>query len=136
MIYILDTDVTIDFLRKKEPGFQLVSKIINEKLFISVITWIEVLYGIKKVKASPKRLAQFINFLKDLDIEIIPINQEIGSLFAGLKVKLEEKGEKLADFDLLIASTSKLYKLILVTKNVKHFKRTGIKILKLLPTSS
>lgn len=129
MVYILDTDVIIDFLLKKEPGFQLVSKILSEKLFISIITWIEILYGIKKVKVSPKRSAQFSNFLKDLDIEIIPINQEIGSLFVDLKVKLEEKGEKLADFDLLIASTSKLYKLILVTKNVKHFDRTGIKIL-------
>lgn len=129
MVYILDTDVIIDFLLKKGPGFHLVSKILNEKLFISVITWIEVQYGIKKVKVSPKRSAQFINFLKDLEIEIIPINQEIGSLFVDLKVKLEEKGEKLADFDLLIASTGKLYKLILVTKNVKHFGRTGIKIL-------
>lgn len=129
MVYILDTDVIIDFLLKKEPGFQLVSKILNEKLFISIITWIEVLYGIKKVKVSPKRSSQFSNFLKDLEIEIIPINAEIGSLFVDLKVKLEEKGEKLADFDLLIASTSKLYELILVTKNVKHFNRTGIKIL-------
>lgn len=129
MVYILDTDVTIDFLRKKEPGYSLVSKILNEKLVISVITWIEVMYGIKKVKASPKRSEQFLDFLADLDIEIIPINWEIGSLFVDLKVKLEEKGEKLADFDLLIASTSKLYKLILVTKNIKHFDRTGIKIL-------
>lgn len=129
MVYILDTDVIIDFLLKKGPGFSLVSKILNKKLFISVITWIEILYGIKKVKASSKRSEQFINFIKDLDIEIIPINQEIGSLFTDFKVKLEERGEKLADFDLLIASTSKLYNLTLVTKNLKHFNRTGIKIL-------
>ncbi len=129
MTYILDTDVIIDFLLNKEPGFSMVSKIIHEKLFISVVTWIEILYGIKKAKASPKKSAQFSNFLKDLEIEIIPINWEIGSLFIDLKVKLEENGEKLADFDLLIASTSKLYKLTLVTRNIRHFNRAGVKIL-------
>lgn len=130
MVYILDTDVIIDFLRNKEPGYSLLSKLLNEKLYISVITWIEILYGIKKVKAGTKRSNQFTSFLEDLDIEIISINGEVGNLFVDLKLSLENKGRKLADFDLLIASSAKVYDLILVTKNIKHFERTGVEIFK------
>ncbi len=129
-MYLLDSDVIIDFLRNKEPGYSLVSEILNEKLYISVISWIEILYGIKKVKASPKRSKQFTNFLMDLDISVIPINTEIGAAFVELRIRLEDKGSKLADFDLLIASSAKVYNFVLVTKNIKHFERAGIKIFK------
>lgn len=131
MSYLLDSDVVIDFLKQKDPGFSLVSKIIEEKLYISIVSWVEILYGIKKAKLVPKRSTQFNDFLQELNIEIIPINQEIGTLFVDLKINLENKGEKLADFDILIASTTKAYKLMLVTRNLKHFNRVpGLKILK------
>lgn len=131
MPYLLDSDVIIDFLKQKDPGFSLVSSIIEEKLYISIVTWVEILYGIKKAKLVPKRSTELSNFLQDLNIEIIPVNQEVGTFFVDLKVNLENKGERLADFDLLVASTTKVYKLILVTRNVKHFNRIpGVKILK------
>ena len=121
MQYLLDSDVIIDFLQGKDPGYSLVGKILDRHLDISVMTWIEILYGIKKGYQSGKKLNQFIGFLEDSSIKIIPVSPEIGSYFVDLKLKLEKKGEILADFDLLIASTSKVYKLTLVTRNKKHF---------------
>lgn len=121
MQYILDSDVIIDFLRGKNPGYSIVIKILDENLLISVMTWIEILYGIRKGYQSGKKLKQFIGFLEDSSIKIIPVSPEIGSYFIDLKLKLEKKGEILADFDLLIASTAKVQKLVLVTRNKKHF---------------
>ena len=130
MPYLLDSDVIIDFLKQKDPGYSLVKKICREELFISVITWIEIAYGIKKAHLAPKRLNQFRAFLKDSNIGLIPIDQNIGLEFVDLKISLEDKGAKLADFDLLITAVAKVYKLTLVTRNLKHFERTGLKIFK------
>lgn len=130
MTYLLDSDVVIDFLRQKDPGFSLVDKVSGEKLYISVVTWIEILYGIKKANLYGKRFVHFTHFLEDLDIEIIPIDDKVGIQFVDLKVNLERKGERLADFDLLVASTAKIQKSTLVTRNIKHF--DGIPNLKIL----
>lgn len=121
MQYLLDSDVIIDFLRGKDPGSSMVIKILDENLLISVMTWVEILYGVRKGYQANKKLYQFKGFLEDSSIKIIPVSPEIGSYFVELKLKLEKKGETLADFDLLIASTAKVQKLVLVTRNKKHF---------------
>lgn len=122
-MYLLDSDVVIDFLKKKDPGFSAVSKVIKEELAISVVTWMEISYGAKKADPKQQRFKEFATFLKDLDIKILPITQDIGTHFVDLKMYLEKIGERLPDFDLLIASTAMLYKLDLVTRNTKHFQR-------------
>ena len=49
--------------------------------------------------------------------------------FGRMKAELEIKGERLDDFDLLIAATASVNGFILVTRNTKHFKRIkGLKI--------
>jgi tRNA(fMet)-specific endonuclease VapC len=89
---------------------------------LSVIAYIEVLYGIKK-KRSEKQLRDFSSFIRKNNIQIFPIDKKIADMFIELKITLEVKGKKLDDFDLLIASTALANKLTLVTGNEKHFKR-------------
>lgn len=122
-MYLLDSDVVIDFLKKKDPGFSAVSKVIEKELAISVITWMEISYGTKKADPKQRRFAEFTAFLKDLDIKILPVTQDVGTYFVDLKIHLERKGERLPDFDLLVASTAVINKLNLITRNVKHFLR-------------
>jgi len=43
--------------------------------------------------------------------------------FADLKVGLQQKGNGIADFDLIIAATALSINYILVTDNEKHFSR-------------
>ena len=43
--------------------------------------------------------------------------------YAKEKARLEKKGAKIDDFDLLIAATAVRNNLILITNNTKHFKR-------------
>ncbi|MBI4066501.1 type II toxin-antitoxin system VapC family toxin [Candidatus Gottesmanbacteria bacterium] len=54
---------------------------------------------------------------------MLPITEAIVKRFIAIKLQTETKGEKLADFDLLIAATALEHNLALVTKNTKHFQR-------------
>lgn len=123
MSYLLDSDVSIDFLKKKDPGFKLVSDIIGEKIFMSVISWSEIQFGIRKSMNVSAKKVEFANFIKDFGINVLPVTQDIASKYIELRLKLEKTGKPLADFDLLIAATAIIKTLKLVTRNVRHFSR-------------
>ena len=62
-------------------------------------------------------------------IEAIPIGLESTEIFGLLKAQLEIAGNRLDDFDLIIASCAMAHNLTLVTNNTKHFKRIdGLKL--------
>ncbi len=123
MIYLADTDVIIDFLKSQQPAIDLFNKISDEPIKISVITYLEIEYGIKKSHHPEKRKEEFIHFMREFSIEIISINPLIAEKFVKIKIDLEKKKQPLADFDLLIAATALANNLSLVTRNIKHFKR-------------
>lgn len=123
MNYLADTDVIIDFLKHQQPAIDLFNKINSESIKISVITYLEIEYGIKKSYHPEKRKEEFIHFMKEFSIEMISINPLIAEEFVKLKINLEKKKQPLADFDLLIAATALANNLSLVTRNTKHFKR-------------
>ncbi len=130
MGYLLDSDIIIDFLKNKESAVSLLQQIGDQQWFISIISWLEILYGIEKSTRPKKRRGEFEKFLSLSQTSILPLEKKVGRQFIRLKVNLEKKGQRLADFDLLIAATALGHQLTLVTGNKKHFNR--INHLKLL----
>ena len=61
--------------------------------------------------------------ISDFDIRIIEVGESIMQLYAKLRSVLEKEGNRIDDFDLLIASTALAYDYTLVTYNTKHFQR-------------
>lgn len=120
---ILDSDVIIDHLNNKSNYLSLIIGNSKEDLFISIITWSEIVYGIKKSKNLIKAYKQFTRFIIDLNIKILEFDLKIADKFIDLKIDLEKKGSKLEDFDLIIASTALVNNLTLITRNIKHFLR-------------
>ena len=120
MKYLLDTDVLIDNLRKK---VKLKREIVEAGTATTIINVGELVYGAFKSK-NPQKASEVVeDFLADLEIEIITLNKEIIYVFGKLKADLETKGQRLEDFDLLIASTAIAHSLTLVTNNIRHFSR-------------
>jgi len=120
MKYLLDTNVIVDHLRGKkalEPFF------IEQGSAISVITQAELIYGACKSDKTQANLRKISSFLTDLGVETISLKEDILKKYGGTKVVLEKKGQKLDEFDLLIAATALSLKLKLVTQNIKHFAR-------------
>ena len=126
MKYLLDTDVVIDHLRKKKI---LKTEMLNAGAVISIITLAELIYGVYKSDSPSESFLKLEKALKLLNLKVENINELIVSKFAKIKADLEKSGQRLEDFDLLIAATALVNNLTLVTKNLSHFKR--IKNLKL-----
>lgn len=123
MNYLIDTDLIIDYLNNQKDAKKLFMRLLNNEIKISIITFIEIEYGIKKSSNPDKRKEEFINFINDFSVEILPINFKIAENFIDIKLELENKKTPLADFDLFIASTAIVNKLTLITRNKRHFKR-------------
>ena len=118
MTYLFDSDVIISHLHNK---FDL-TVIPSTTPAISVITYAELLYGVQKIN-NPTKQEKLDGLLRDLHIEILPVTPAIVKRFTTIKLQTEGKGEKLADFDLLIAATALEHNLTLITNNKKHFQR-------------
>jgi len=126
-MYLLDTD-TIIFILKGNPVVEKnLLHHLNDSIKISVINLLELYYGAYKSKKVTSNLAK----IKTLEnsMEIIPIGKESVEIYGIFKARLEKKGTPMDDFDLILASCALANNLVLVTNNVKHFKRIeGLKL--------
>lgn len=125
MKYLADTDVLVDHIRGRKF---LDIKIIEEGLVMSIINLAELLYGAYKSSDAQKSL-QKINSLISLGIKVENLDNQIIDQYAQFKVDLERSGQKLDEFDLLIAATAQANNLIVITRNLDHFRRIkGLKL--------
>lgn len=120
MKYLLDTNVIVDHLRGKRA---VTPDYLEAGSVVSVITQAELFYGAYRSKRSRYNLNKIKEMFADLKIEIQPLEEDVLDRYGRLKVKLEKKGRRLDEFDLLIAATALSFDLILVTRNTKHFSR-------------
>lgn len=127
MRYLLDTNILVDHIRGREVINQVS---IGDEAVISIITLAELIHGVYK-SDNPKNALSKVNYTLDkLNLQVENLSENIVHAFGEIKANLEQKGQRLEDFDLLIAATAVVNNLTLVTRNIKHFKR--IKGLKLI----
>lgn len=120
MNYLVDTNVLIYLLRGKR---KIPEEIANGNLYVSAITYGELLTGVYKSNNVKKYDIIVKKMISDFDIRIIEVNVSIIQQYAKLRSVLEKEGNRIDDFDLLIASTALVCEYTLVTYNVKHFQR-------------
>jgi tRNA(fMet)-specific endonuclease VapC len=126
-MFLLDTDTIILNLKGHPTVKENLHQHLNDPLRVSVITCVELYYGAYKSPNAAGNLAK-IQMIEGA-LEVIPLGPESAQIFGMLKAQMEKKGTRLDDFDLAIAATALAHNLILVTNNVRHFKRiTGIKL--------
>ena len=120
-MYLLDTD-TIIYILKGNPSVESnLQRHYNDPIKVSVVTLMELYYGAYKSQKVTSNLAK-IKALEN-SVEIIPLGPEIVEVFGRQKAQLERLGTPLDDFDLIVGCCALAHNLILVTNNVKHFKR-------------
>ncbi len=121
MKFLLDTDTCVFWLRGHQSVRDRLISVGLDEVGISIITLAELRYGADcstKPKANHRVIDDFIS-----GITVLHVDLEIARSFGKLKAYLRQKGELVADFDLLIAATALTYDLILVTNNLNHFCR-------------
>src|SRR3989344_5747813 len=122
--YLLDTSAIVHVLRG-DPTYKQIVTDISAKgtLSLSIITYGELMYGTHKSPHPKQEKYKLDQFIADLHLYIMPLTVEAVEVYAQVKRMLEQEGQKLDEFDLLIGATSVTSKSILVTDNYKHFSR-------------
>lgn len=88
---------------------------------VSAISVAELEYGISKSLYPEKNRTALIEFLSSF--EIIPFTDLDAEAFGNIRVYLNKRGTPIGPYDLQIAAQCISRDLILITNNVKEFKR-------------
>lgn len=134
MGYLMDTCVLSEF-KKKQPEQKVIDWLdaqIEETLFLSVVTIGEIQKGISRLPASNRKTELEI-WLEELiyryDERVLPLDTEVVQRWEQLTGLLETQGHTLPLLDSLIAATSLIHNLILVTRNEPDFVATNVALL-------
>lgn len=121
MKFLLDTDICI-YVINERPVRVLgqFRKHAVEDVGISSITAAELAFGVEKGKSARNReaLATFL-----LPLEVAPFDQLAASAYGAVRAGLERRGSPIGPLDLLIAAHALSIGAILVTNNLKEFRR-------------
>jgi len=122
MLYMLDINICSYIIR----GYIPKEKLIDKKIGISSIVVSELLYGAKK-KGSKKLIKIADLFVSSFKIYEFDKNAAIE--YSKIRVNLEKQGLIIGAYDLQIAAHAKSLNAILVTNNIKEFRRiNGLKL--------
>jgi tRNA(fMet)-specific endonuclease VapC len=128
--YLLDTNILSDIMRNPEGS---AARIFERKAFepgilllTSIIVACEMRYGV--VKKESASLAQRVDCVL-ASVDVVALTAGADSAYAALRADLERKGQPISQNDMLIAAHALALGAILVTDNVREFKRVkGLKI--------
>ena len=121
---LVDTDVAIDFLRRREYAQKLLENWAGEGLLaISTLTHLEIYQGMKvgEERATNAFLDGLISVVVD-----IPIARQAGTMLG----EFRSKGLTIGIADAIIAATALQFGAPLLTNNVEHYPFPNLKIIR------
>lgn len=124
--YLLDTNIISHIVRNESKVTQKLFSLPVTAIYISVITYAEIQYGLHK-RPNAKTLRNTINELLKR-VEIVEWDQRAANAYGKVRAELEVRGKSMDSMDLLIASQAIANKMTLVSDD-KVF--VNIKVLKL-----
>ncbi|MBU4260067.1 MAG: type II toxin-antitoxin system VapC family toxin [Proteobacteria bacterium] len=118
----LDTNIITAFLKNDSRVVERVSDYLEffDKLTINIISYYEILRGLKDL-GNEEKLRMFDNFIQEN--ELVFITKDTIEKAAEIYAYLKKEGNLIEDADILMASTAIVEDLVLITNNIKHFKR-------------
>ncbi len=118
--YLQDTNVCIDLLRGDAVIRKRVEAAGPQNCRISEITLAELYYGAEKSTRTAEKIEDIGLLLRLFDIVTVLPGLQI---YGACKIRLEQEGQRLDEFDLLIGASAIAENLILVTDNTRHLGR-------------
>lgn len=122
MNYMLDTDTCIALIRQQLPIlFQKVISFQPGEIGLSTITVAELQYGVERSQYRERNEAALTQFL--LPFEIADFDSTSALTYGRVRAELEARGTPIGALDTLIAAQALTLKVILVTNNLREFRR-------------
>jgi tRNA(fMet)-specific endonuclease VapC len=129
-VYLMDSNVLSDIMRNPNGRAALIfeRKVFEPgtRLLTSIIVACEMRYGV--TKRGSAALAQRVDRAL-ASVEVIPLATGADDMYANLRTELERRGQIIGQNDMLIAAHALALDAVLVTDNVREFKRVkGLKV--------
>lgn len=120
--YLLDTCIVIAAL-KGEPGSLLnrLAGLATSRVHISALVRAELLFGAEKSVHSARMRHGLENLIRHFNS--LPFDDDDAIAYARIRAALERKGAAIGPMDMLIAAQAVARGLVLVTDNLREFKR-------------
>ncbi len=119
--YLLDTNIVIYVLKRRPKEVLAIFNANASRMAISSITLSELFYGAEKSLNRDKNLEAVEEFVSHLDV--LPYDAKASQHYGQIKATLEKKGQIIGENDIHIAAHATSHGLILVSNNVREFKR-------------
>jgi len=119
--YLLDTNIVIYVLKRRRKEVLEIFNRNASRMAISSITISELIYGAEKSPNVDKNLEAIEEFVSHLDV--LPYDAKASQHYGQIKAALEKRGEIIGENDIHIAAHAISQGLILVTNNLREFKR-------------
>ena len=121
MGYLIDTDWVVDHLVGDEEANRLLSRLSEEGIAISIITYIEIYQGVLRSptpQEAERKLQAFID-----TVSVLSISPAVARRCAHIRETLRKQRKEFRRraFDLLIAATALEHDLTLVTRNREDY---------------
>jgi len=125
--YMLDTNILIYTIKNRPKKVREAFKKYSDYLSMSSVTLGELIYG-------AERSAQVTRNLQDIDglaarMDVLPFDDHAATHFGQVRAELAKKGKPIGPYDSMIAGHARALGLILVTNNMREFKRVpGLRV--------
>jgi toxin FitB len=128
MNFLLDTNLVSEWVKPRpNPGVVAwMADMDEDRTFVSVITITELRFGVEKMAIGGRK--QWLHrWLEDelpqrFEGRLLSIDSAIADECGKLIARSESAGRRMGSMDAFIAATAEVHRLMLVTRNVPHFR--------------
>ncbi len=118
--YLLDTNICIFALRDKYGVNERLEEVGREQCYVADVTVMELRFGAYKSEKKMENLRIVNDFISK--VKVVPFAYTIDA-FCQEKIRLQNLGTPIEDYDLFIGCAAKVAGLTMVTDNVQHLSR-------------
>ena len=126
-LYMLDTNTCAFVLRRSSQALlDRIQTVPLERQVMSMVTLAELLYGVQISSQKKKNRAAVDALIRHLSV--IDWSRDAAEHYAEIRADLKKKGQSIGSNDLTIAAQARSLGAVVVTNNVKDFRRVkGLK---------
>jgi tRNA(fMet)-specific endonuclease VapC len=121
-LYLLDTDTASYVIDRRLPAVdRRLKRLPAASVAISVITRAELMYGLEGIETKHPLRAGVRMFL--ITVRCLDWDAHAADWYASIRHRLTVSGQKIGELDMMIAAHAIAVDAVLVTNNMRHYKR-------------
>lgn len=122
VLHMLDTDTASFIIKHRSPAIAArLAELPPDRVCVSAVTRAELLYGLKKLPSAHRLHVAVQRFLGI--VRVLAWGGDAADYYADIRYQLTRTGRPIGEMDMMIAAHSLAVGAVLVTNNLRHFRR-------------